>query len=60
LDYVEFCLGMGHEPSEILWVSIKEQTNMDDLVDVCYRPPNKEDQVDEARSTFTFNRPCFS
>jgi len=51
---------MGHEPSEILWVSIKEQTNMDDLVDVCYRPPNKEDQVDEARSTFTFNRPCFS
>lgn len=33
---------------------IKEQTSMDDRMDVCYRPPDQEQQVDEAGSDFTF------
>ena len=40
---------MGDEPTESLWVRIKEQNNIGDIVvGVCYRPPDQEEQVDEA------------
>lgn len=50
----DFCLGMDDEPTETLWVRRKEQTSIGDIVDICYRPPDLEEQVDEARSNFTF------
>ncbi|GAB0209762.1 hypothetical protein GRJ2_003441900 [Grus japonensis] len=46
---MELHLGMDEEPTESLWVRIKGSTGTGDIiVGVCYRPPNQEDQVDEA------------
>lgn len=49
LKCLELCLGMGDKPTESLWVRIKEQNNMGDLVvGVCHRPSDYEEQADEA------------
>ncbi|GAB0203081.1 hypothetical protein GRJ2_002773700 [Grus japonensis] len=41
---------MGEEPTESLWVRIKGRAGTGDtIVGVCYRPPDQEDQVDEAQ-----------
>ncbi|KAK4806898.1 hypothetical protein QYF61_012619 [Mycteria americana] len=46
---MELCLGMDEETPESLWVRIKEQTNTGGIVvGVCYRPPDQEEQADEA------------
>lgn len=43
------CLGMDEEPNESLWVRIKGRGGTGDIVvQVCYRPPNQEDQTDKA------------
>lgn len=40
--------GIGDVPVESLWVRIKEQDNVDDIVvSACCRPPDQEEQVDE-------------
>jgi len=40
---------MGEQPTESLWVEIKEQTSVGDIVvAACYRPPDQEERVDEA------------
>ena len=40
---------MEGEQVESLWVKIKGQPNMGDtVVGVCYRPPDQEEEVDEA------------
>ncbi|GAB0209103.1 mitochondrial enolase superfamily member 1 [Grus japonensis] len=45
---MEFCLGMDDEPTESLWIRIKERTVKDDIVvGVCYRPPDQKEQADE-------------
>lgn len=37
LECMEFCLGRSEEPTEILWVRIKESTGKEDIeVGVCY------------------------
>ncbi|GAB0182896.1 hypothetical protein GRJ2_000754900 [Grus japonensis] len=42
-------LGMDEEPIKTLWVNIKERSGTGDIiVEVYYRPPNQEDQADEA------------
>ncbi|KAK4832456.1 hypothetical protein QYF61_023503 [Mycteria americana] len=49
LECMELCLGMADELTESLWVRIKEQTSMGDTVmGICYRPPDQEEEVDEA------------
>jgi len=46
---MEFCLGMDEEPNKSLWVGIKGSEGTGNItVVVCYRPPKKEDQEDEA------------
>ena len=35
----ELCCGMGDERAESMWVRIRGQTNMGDVVGVCYRLP---------------------
>jgi len=48
LECMELCLGMDEEQTESLWVRIKDRTGAGDtIVEVCYRPPNQEDQADE-------------
>lgn len=46
----ELCLGLDEETTEIsLWVRIKERTGKGDIiVNGCCRPPNQEEQVDQA------------
>lgn len=39
LECVELCWGMDEEPTESLWVGIKERTGKDVIVGICYRPP---------------------
>jgi len=42
-------LHLGMEPTESLWLRIKGRAGTGDIiVRVCYRPPNQEDQTDEA------------
>lgn len=49
LEYMELCLRADEEPTEHLRVRIKERTGKDDIiVGVCCRPPDREEQVDEA------------
>lgn len=49
LEHTELCLGMDEEPTECLWVGIKEQTSTGDFaVCVCYRPPEQQEQMHEA------------
>jgi len=46
---MELCLGSGKEPTESFWVSIKERRGTGDIkTGVCYRPPEQEEQADEA------------
>jgi len=49
LEYIEFCLRADEERVENLWVRIKGQPHMGDvIVSVYYRPPDQEEEVDEA------------
>lgn len=44
---MELCPRTDEEPTECLWVRIKEKTGKGDIiVTVYYRPPNQEKQVD--------------
>ena len=41
---MEICLGMDEEPTESLWVRIKEKTGKGDIVvSICYRLPDQEE-----------------
>ncbi|GAB0204060.1 protein Hook 3-like [Grus japonensis] len=49
LECLELCLGMDEEPTESLRVRIIEKVGKGDtVVGVYYRPPDQEEQVDEA------------
>ncbi|GAB0183292.1 hypothetical protein GRJ2_000794500 [Grus japonensis] len=49
LECMELHLGMDEEPTESLWVRIKGRAGTGDTIEgVCYRPPEQDDQVDEA------------
>lgn len=49
LECVEFFLGVDEEPTKCLCVGIKEQASTGGIaVCVCYRPPEQQEQVDEA------------
>ncbi|GAB0206453.1 hypothetical protein GRJ2_003110900 [Grus japonensis] len=49
LECIELRLGVDEERVESLWVRIKGQANMGDtVVGVYYRPPDQEEEVDEA------------
>jgi len=49
LECMELRLGMDEEPTENLWVKIKGRAGASDTtVGVCYRPPDQDQQVDEA------------
>ncbi|PKU27961.1 hypothetical protein llap_21735 [Limosa lapponica baueri] len=44
LECMELCLGMDEEPTESLWVKIKQRAGTGDVTaGVCYRPPDLED-----------------
>ena len=46
---MELHLGMDEELTKSLWVRIKGRAGTGDIIlGVCYRPPNQEDQEDEA------------
>jgi len=48
-EHIELCLGADEEQVESLWVRIKGQPHKGDItVAVCYRPPDQEEEVDEA------------
>ena len=48
LECIELCLGADEKQTEILWVRIKRQPHMGDvIVGVCYRPPDQEEEVDK-------------
>ena len=60
LEYIELCLGVYEEWVESFWVRIKEQANMcDTVVDAYYKPPEQEEEVDEAESSLS-HRSWFS
>jgi len=49
LESIELSLGVDEERIERLWVRNKGQPHMGDItVGVNYRPPDKEEEVDEA------------
>ncbi|GAB0204592.1 mitochondrial enolase superfamily member 1 [Grus japonensis] len=49
LECIELLVGVDEERVKSLWVRIKGQANMGDtVVDVYYRPPDQEEEVDEA------------
>jgi len=49
LDCMELHLGLDEEPTESLWVKIQDRAGTGDItVGVCYRPPDKGEQADEA------------
>jgi len=49
LDSIELCLGVDDEGVESLWVRIKGQSHMGNIVvDVYYGPPDQEEEVDDA------------
>ena len=49
LECMELCLGTDEEPTESLWVRIKERTGKGDIImPVCYRPPDQEEQATQA------------
>jgi len=49
LKSTELCLGAGEKRVESLWVRIKGESHMGDIiVGVYYRPPDQEEEVDEA------------
>ena len=48
LECIELCLGVDEEQVESLWVRIKGQAHMGDIVvGVYYRPPDQEEEVNE-------------
>jgi len=49
IQCIELCLGADEEQVKSLWLRIKGQAHVGDTV-VCvyYRPPNQEEEVDEA------------
>jgi len=48
-ECIELCLGADEKRVESLWFRIKGQSHMgDDIVGVYYRPPDQEEEVDEA------------
>jgi len=48
-ECIEFCLGADEERVESLWVRIKGQPHMGDIiVGVYYKPPDQDDEADEA------------
>jgi len=48
-ECIEICLGTDEEGVESLWVRIKGQPDMGDvIVGVHYRPPDQEEEVEEA------------
>lgn len=60
---MELCLGKGEEPTESLWVRIKEQTTVGDIVvGFCYSPPDQAASrgglLLTARSSLTFADPA--
>jgi len=49
LEWIELCLGADEERVDSLRVRIKGQVHVDDIVvGVYYRPPDQEEEVDEA------------
>jgi len=49
LECIELCLGADEKGVESLWVTIKGQPHMADIVvGVYYRPPDQDEEVDEA------------
>jgi len=49
LECFELCLGADEEQIESLWVRIKAQAHKGDIiVRVYYRPPDQEEELDEA------------
>jgi len=49
LECIEFGLGANEERVERLWVRIKGQAHTGDItVGVYYRPPDQEEEIDEA------------
>jgi len=49
LECIELCLGVDEERVQSLWVRINGQTHMADIgVGVHYRPPDQEEEIDEA------------
>ncbi|GAB0210277.1 hypothetical protein GRJ2_003493500 [Grus japonensis] len=49
LECIELRLGVDEEQVESIWVRIKGQANINDtVVGVYYRPPDQEEEVDEA------------
>lgn len=49
LECMKLLPGMGEEPSESLWIRIKERTRQSDfMVDVCYMPSDQEELVGQA------------
>lgn len=50
LKCMKLYLGMDDEMIETLWVSVKEQASMGDIVvGVCYRLPDQEEKMGEKR-----------
>ena len=49
LECIELCLAVDEERVESLWIRTKGQTHTGDvIVGVYYRPPDQEEEVDEA------------
>ena len=49
MECIELGLGANEEQDESLWVTIKGQAHTGDIkVGVYYRPPDQEEEVDEA------------
>lgn len=45
LKCIELCLGMDEESTENLWVRFKMRTGKVDIVTLCYKLSDQEDQV---------------
>jgi len=49
LQCIELCLGVDEDRVKSLWVRIKGQAHKGDItVGVYYRPPDQEEETDEA------------
>jgi len=45
---MELHLGINYELTENLWVRVKGNAREEDVVGVCYRPPDQENQANQA------------
>ena len=45
---MELHLGINYELTENLWVRVKGNAGEEDVVGVCYRPPDQENQANQA------------